>query len=53
MVFILYIICVKSVRNLLQYYIADCVSWVRKLTLLDLQTNWIYECTLEMELGHM
>ena len=31
------IICVKSIRNLLlQYYIADCVSWVPRLTLLDL-----------------
>ena len=23
-----------------QYDIADCVSWVPRLTLLDLQTNW-------------
>ena len=25
---------------IVQYYIAYCVSWVPKLTLLDLQTNW-------------
>ena len=24
-----------------QYYRADCVSWVPRLTLLDLRTNWI------------
>ena len=28
------------------YYIADCVSWVPRLTLLDLQTHWTYECAL-------
>ena len=33
-----------------QYYIADCVSWVPKLTLLDLRTNWTYECVLGTEL---
>ena len=26
-----------------QYYIADCVSWVPRPTLLDLQRNWTYE----------
>ena len=36
-----------------QYYIAGCVSWVPRLTLLDLQTNWSYECTLRMELDHV
>ena len=30
-------ICVKSIVNLLQYYLADCVSWVPRLILLDLQ----------------
>ena len=25
---------------IVEYYIADCVSWVPRLTLLDLQTNW-------------
>ena len=32
-----------------QYYIANCVSWVPKLTLLDLRTNWIYEHALGIE----
>ena len=26
--------------------IADCVSWVPRLTLLDLPTNWTYACPL-------
>ena len=33
-----------------QYYVANCVSWAPGLTLLDLQTNWTYECTLRTEL---
>ena len=36
-------ICVKSIINLfhipVQYYIADCVSWVPRLTLLDLMNK--------------
>ena len=36
-----------------QYYIADCVSWVPRLILLDLRTNWTYERTLRMELIRM
>ena len=42
----------KSIIRLIavQCYIADCVSWVPRLTLLDLQTNWIYEHSLRMEL---
>ena len=36
-----------------QYYIADCVSWVPRLILLDLQTNWTYERILRTELIHM
>ena len=28
----------KSITG--RYYIADCVSWVPRLSLLDLQTNW-------------
>ena len=38
------IIRVKSIINLLQYNTIDYVSWVPRLTLLDLQTNWTYEC---------
>ena len=31
------------------YYLAGCVSWIPKLTLLDFWTNRTYECTLRME----
>ena len=42
--FFMYYLC-KSIINLLEYstvlqYIANCVSWVPRLPLLDLQTNW-------------
>ena len=48
----LYIICVKSIINLfiVQYYIADCVSCVCRLVLLDLRTNWTYKHVLGTEL---
>ena len=36
-----------------QYYIADCVIWVPRLTLLDLRTNWTYERALGTELVRM
>ena len=35
------------------YYITNCVSWVPRLTLLDLQTNRIYEPVVRMELIHI
>ena len=52
---LLFIICVKSIINVLQYnsIIADYASWVPKLTLLDLQTNWTYKHTLGKEIIHM
>ena len=34
----------------LQYYIADGVNWVPRLTLSDLRTKWAYERALQMEL---
>ena len=34
------IICVKIIINLSQYYTANRVSWISRLTLLDLRTNW-------------
>ena len=43
--------CYKPIT--VQYYIADCVSWVPRLTLLDLRTNWTYKHTLRMELVRM
>ena len=36
-----------------QYYIVNCVSWVPRLALLDLGTNWTYKCALWTELVHM
>ena len=50
--FYVYIVCVKSIVNLLQYS-TDCVSWVPRLTLLDLQTDWIYEYAPNSELVFM
>ena len=35
---------------IVQFYIADLVCWVPRLTLLDLGTNWTYECTLGKKL---
>ena len=49
-----YYLCEKHYKPITaQYYITDCVSWVLKLTLLDLWTNWTYKCALRMELIHM
>ena len=46
-------ICVKNIINqkknykpiTVLYYITDCVSWIPRLTLLDLGTCWAYECS--------
>ena len=47
----MYYLCEKYYKPItVQYYIADCVSWVPRLTLLDLLTNWTYARTLGMEL---
>ena len=36
----MYYLCEKYYKPIrVQYYIADCVSWVLRLTLLDLQTR--------------
>ena len=32
--------------------ITYCVSWVPRLTLLAIQTNWTYKCALRTELVH-
>ena len=38
---LLYYLCEKYYKPMtVQYYIASCVSWVPRLTLLDFQTNW-------------
>ena len=47
----MYYLCEKYYKPFtVRYYIADCVSWVLRLTLLDLQTNLTYECALGTEL---
>ena len=39
--FFIYYLCEKYYKPIMvQYYTADYVSWVPRLTLLDLQTNW-------------
>ena len=52
LLFVLYILFVwKYYKPItVQDCIANCVSCVPRLTLLDLQTNWTYGCTLRTEL---
>ena len=51
---VFYVLCEKHYKPIeAQYYIADGVSWVPRLTLLDLQTNWTYEHALGRELVRM
>ena len=46
----MYYLCEKYYKPFtVQYYIANSVSGGPRLTLLDLRTNWTYECTLGME----
>ena len=42
----MYYLCEKYYKPIIvQYYIADCVSWVPRLTLLDLRTcSWNGMC---------
>ena len=49
----MYYLCENYYKPItVQYYIADCVSWVPRLSLLDFRTNWTQKCTLRMELTH-
>ena len=49
--FFMYYLCEKYYKPItVQYYITDCVSWVPRLTLLDLRTNWSYKRALGTEL---
>ena len=50
----MYYLCEKYYEAfIVQYCVADCVSWVPRLTLLDLQINWTYERALGTELVSM
>ena len=47
----MYYLCEKYYKPLtVQDHIADYVSWVPRLNLQDLQTNWTQECALRTEL---
>ena len=49
--FFMYYLCAKYYMPItVQYYVANCVYWVPRLTSLDLRTNWTGKCTLRMEL---
>ena len=49
--FFMYYLCEKYYKPItVQYYVADCVSWLPRLTLLDLRTNLTYEHALGTEL---
>ena len=50
----IYYLCEKYYKPIIvQYCIDDCVSWVFRLTLSDLRTNWTYEYALGTELIHL
>ena len=52
--FFMYYLCEKYYKLItVQYYIANCVSWVPRLTLLDLRINWTYVRTFGTELVHL
>ena len=49
----IYYLCKESYKSITgQYSIATCVSWVSRITLLDLQMYWAYDRALRMELIH-
>ena len=51
--FCIYFLCEKYYKPTTVWYpIADCVSWVLRLILLDLGTNWIMN-VLRTELIHV
>ena len=50
----MYCLCEKYHKPItVQYYIANCDSWVPRLTMLELWTNLTYKHALEMKLVHM
>ena len=49
----MYYLCENYYKPItVQYYIPDCVSWVPRLTLSDLLTNWMYDHALWTILVH-
>ena len=52
--FFMYYLCERYCKPItMQYHIANCVSWVPKLTLLVLGTNQTQECTFGTKLIHL
>ena len=50
----MYYLCEKFYEPLtVQYYVVSYASWVPRLTLLALQTNWTWEYALGTELIRM
>ena len=50
----MYYLCEKYYKSIIiQYYIVNCVSWVPRLTLLDLWKNWTYKHFIGMQLFYM
>ena len=50
----MYYLCEKYYKLITaQYYVASCVSWVPRLSVLDLRTNWTYKRALGTELIRM
>ena len=51
--FFVYYLCEKYFKSVTtQDYVVDCVGWILKPTLLNLETNWTYKHALGMELMH-
>ena len=49
--FFMYYLCDKYYKPItVQHHEASCVCWAPSLTLLDLWTNWTYDCVLRVEL---
>ena len=47
----MYYLCEMHYTSItVQYYIANCVSWVPRLTLMNLRMNWIYKHVLRTKL---
>ena len=52
--FSMYYLCEKYYKPItVQYYIVHCVSWVPRLTLLDLRTHWTQEYALRTKIGDL
>ena len=50
----MYYLCLTFYKAVtVQYCITDYISWVPRLTLLDLGTNWTYKHVLGTELIHV